>query len=294
MLLALLLTLATTTAPAPLVASTTLRWRSVEIDDPAFANPNFDDAGWPSVEAVGRNASAMAGGIIWYRATVDIDDDTTGAGLALPRMVGRHTLYVDGAAVADVGADNDDLLVTPPSALALPPLHAHSTIALRVVLPPLSAMVPLERPGAPLLAALPLARAAAAEARAGDAADAAPLRFVGALLLAAAAYHALLWWRRRSLVAYGWYALMIVGMALQMLTTAAAATGELGMAATYIGNFSAPASLAAPGAIYMLFALMDRARPPPWVSAFLFNSIASGVVITFIAITKVGLPLLQC
>ena len=64
MLLALLLTLATTTAPEPLAASTTLHWKSIEADDPAFASPTFDDAGWPSVEAVGRNASAVGGGVI--------------------------------------------------------------------------------------------------------------------------------------------------------------------------------------------------------------------------------------
>jgi class 3 adenylate cyclase len=274
--------------PAPLARATPLTsWRMSEGDDPAFALPGFDDRAWRRVSDVGRVAGSMRGGVLWYRTVVELTPEAVAAeraerptvpALALPRIVGPHTLYVDGRRVEDVGLGDADFLLSRPRSVRLPPLGPRAVVALRVATPPLVAVSPeIAKPGAPVLAAEALAGEVAARLRAAESGDIARTRMAGAFYAFLALYHVYLWRRRRSLVAYGWYAMVLADWAWQYFANAAAAEGRGGYVGTMMATFIAPPVLGAPGAFWMLYALIDATRPPRWVRAVVVLSVAMGL-----------------
>jgi sigma-B regulation protein RsbU (phosphoserine phosphatase) len=88
------------------VASLDGLWRFHTGDNPAWADPNFDDSQWPllrSDEAWGQQGYKNYGGFAWYRFTVAVPDGSRNWSIYLGRMETGYQLFVDGHLAGSFG-----------------------------------------------------------------------------------------------------------------------------------------------------------------------------------------------
>src|ERR1700749_3838959 len=80
------------------VASLDGLWRFHTGDNPAWANPNFDDWQWPllhSDQAWSQQGYENYGGVAWYRFTVVVPEGSKDWSLYLGPMETGYQLFVD-------------------------------------------------------------------------------------------------------------------------------------------------------------------------------------------------------
>ncbi|NYF88083.1 SpoIIE family protein phosphatase [Tunturiibacter empetritectus] len=88
------------------VASLDGLWRFHIGDDPAWADPNFDDSQWPllrSDEAPGQQGYKNYSGFAWYRFTVVVPDGSRNWSINLGPMETGYQLFVDGRLAGSFG-----------------------------------------------------------------------------------------------------------------------------------------------------------------------------------------------
>jgi sigma-B regulation protein RsbU (phosphoserine phosphatase) len=88
------------------VASLDGLWRFHTGDNPAWADPNFDDSQWPLLradEAWGEQGYKNYGGFAWYRFTVAVPDGSRNWSIDLGPMETGYQLFVDGRLVGSFG-----------------------------------------------------------------------------------------------------------------------------------------------------------------------------------------------
>ena len=88
------------------VASLDGLWRFHTGDNPAWADPNFDDSQWPllrSDEAWGQQGYRNYGGFAWYRFTVTVPEGSRNWSIYLGPMETGYQLFVDGRLAGSFG-----------------------------------------------------------------------------------------------------------------------------------------------------------------------------------------------
>jgi phosphoserine phosphatase RsbU/P len=93
------------TGPEP-VASLDGLWRFHTGDDPAWADPNFDDSQWPllhSNKVWNGQGYNNYGGFAWYRFTVTVPDGSKNWSIYLGPMETGYQLFVDGRLAGSLG-----------------------------------------------------------------------------------------------------------------------------------------------------------------------------------------------
>jgi phosphoserine phosphatase RsbU/P len=88
------------------VASLDGLWHFHTGDNPAWAEPNFDDSQWPllrSDEAWGQQGYKNYGGFAWYRFTVAVPDGSRNWSIYLGPMETGYQLFVDGRLAGSFG-----------------------------------------------------------------------------------------------------------------------------------------------------------------------------------------------
>ena len=88
------------------VASLDGLWRFHTGDNPAWADPNFDDSQWPllrSNEAWGQQGYKNYGGFAWYRFTVAVPEGSRNWSIYLGPMETGYQLFVDGRLAGSFG-----------------------------------------------------------------------------------------------------------------------------------------------------------------------------------------------
>jgi len=82
-------------------------WRFHTGDNPAWAEPNFDDSQWPllrSDEDWGKQGYLGLKGLAWYRFKVVVPENSGPLSLLLPRIVTNYEVYADGVRIGGCGA----------------------------------------------------------------------------------------------------------------------------------------------------------------------------------------------
>ena len=82
------------------------RWRFHTGDDPAWADPNFDDSAWPllrSDQSWTTQGYPDYTGMAWYRFRVELPSDPEQLSLALPHILTNYEVYADGALIGTCG-----------------------------------------------------------------------------------------------------------------------------------------------------------------------------------------------
>ena len=81
------------------------RWRMQAGDDPACAQPNFDDSQWPTIDYWKMNAYGIPGGTRWYRAIFEVPADFKGQEIAVGMgpLEEVYEVYIDGTLVGRFG-----------------------------------------------------------------------------------------------------------------------------------------------------------------------------------------------
>jgi sigma-B regulation protein RsbU (phosphoserine phosphatase) len=88
------------------VASLDGLWRFHPGDDPAWADPKFDDSKWPllrSNEAWSQQGYENYGGFAWYRFTITVPDGSKDWSIYLAPMETGYQLFVDGRLAGSFG-----------------------------------------------------------------------------------------------------------------------------------------------------------------------------------------------
>jgi hypothetical protein len=88
------------------VASLDGLWRFHTGDNPAWADPNFDDSQWPllrSDETWGQQGYENYGGFAWYRFTVAVPEGSRNWSIYLGPMETGYQLFVDGRLAGSFG-----------------------------------------------------------------------------------------------------------------------------------------------------------------------------------------------
>jgi len=84
-------------------------WRFHPGDDPAWAEPGFDDDGWPRIDPRLEELPADWPGIGWFRRRVRVDEDLEGTVIGFRILhPGASEIYVDGELVARSGTVASD------------------------------------------------------------------------------------------------------------------------------------------------------------------------------------------
>jgi hypothetical protein len=119
----------------------TAQWRTRCGDDPAWADPAFDDSTWLKVDPHGplpKDATPNAGNICWYRAQVVVNPAIKNLGLSFDRAVlSDYDLFVDGKREGGLGEfpPHGKRLIRPLAVFPLSepiPSTGNLTIALRL------------------------------------------------------------------------------------------------------------------------------------------------------------------
>lgn len=84
---------------------TVTNWRVHAGDNPAWANSNFDDSQWPTIDYRQIVAHHIPGGTHWYRASFQVPADFAGQGLAIGMgpLEEVYDVYIDGTLVGHYG-----------------------------------------------------------------------------------------------------------------------------------------------------------------------------------------------
>jgi len=89
------------------IASLDGLWRFHTGDNPAWANPNFDDSHWPllrSDESWAKQGYLPYGGYEWYRFTLQVPDGSKPLALLLTRIGTGYQVYENGVLIGSAGS----------------------------------------------------------------------------------------------------------------------------------------------------------------------------------------------
>jgi len=89
------------------VASLEGLWRFHPGDNPAWADPNFDDSTWPLIrsdESWTKQGYPRLAGYAWYRFTLQVPDGSKPVDLLLPRIYTGYQVYADGKLIGGHGS----------------------------------------------------------------------------------------------------------------------------------------------------------------------------------------------
>ncbi|MFN3997533.1 ATP-binding protein [Algoriphagus sp.] len=98
-------------------------WLYQKGDDPAWANPDFDDASWNEVSAYnlnmpdGEHAIANRGEIAWFRKRIKADGSLTQTIVLNIRQLGASEVYLEGKLIHELGkvsANKDEIIFNNP------------------------------------------------------------------------------------------------------------------------------------------------------------------------------------
>lgn len=101
-------------------------WRFHIGDNPAWADPNFDDSTWPLIRSDApftKQGYPAFTGYAWYRFKVDVPGDGRPAALLLIRIANGYQLYINGKFIGSGGSatpTRDPLFAAPPATFPLP------------------------------------------------------------------------------------------------------------------------------------------------------------------------------
>ena len=82
-------------------------WRFQIGDNPAWADPNFDDSNWPLIrsdESWTRQGYPAFNGYAWYRFKVEVPGDGRPVAVLLKDIVSGYTVYADGKLIGSAGS----------------------------------------------------------------------------------------------------------------------------------------------------------------------------------------------
>lgn len=255
--------------------SLAVAWRCIAEDDPRFADPAFDDAGWSErVLPDADQASPCLGARAWFRLRLEVPEVFRGQplGVSVGEVDGAYEVYVDGHKVGGHGTVEpiiDGLRLGEafpiPSTLDVDGLLV---VALRVVNDPavMKANSTLKLvPYGPLL----VGRMPSVDERAQHEVDVRVREATGAsigmsaLFLFVSLYHVLVWVMRRSLTGYLWFGLFGVTAAGWLVIVTLAGTPALpidartaGIAGNFVGTL---VNVAFPEFFWRFL----EGRPPP-------------------------------
>lgn len=101
-------------------------WRFRPGDNPAWADPNFDDANWPLIrsdESWTKQGYPAFTGYAWYRFKIEVPGDGQPVALLLTEVVNGYQLYVNGRLIGSAGsaiATRDPVFRAQPATFPLP------------------------------------------------------------------------------------------------------------------------------------------------------------------------------
>ncbi|RMH15964.1 MAG: hypothetical protein D6696_19365, partial [Acidobacteria bacterium] len=210
-------------------------WRSAPGDDPSWAAPSFDDAGWRRVPLPGTWLEQGYGGYdgtVWYRARLELGPRWAAAAragelgvLVGPTLYGDHELYAGGILAGRPRGHGRALPYPFVEAYRLPPAAvADGTLTLALRVRRIGWFSDLEPRAGPVGDVLRLERYAAAAASAllwwrSLLLEDVPLLLLAVLFAFSALYHLLLFLRRRQQREYLWFGLMLLTFAANTLAT---------------------------------------------------------------------------
>ena len=82
-------------------------WRFHTGDNPAWADPTYDDSNWPLVrsdESWTKQGFFTYSGYAWYRFAIQVEDGTRPLGLLVPRIYTGYQVYEDGKLLGGSGS----------------------------------------------------------------------------------------------------------------------------------------------------------------------------------------------
>ncbi len=101
-------------------------WRFHTGDNPAWANPNFDDSQWPllrSDESWTAQGYPAFNGYAWYRFRIETPGEGKPLDLLLPTIVNGYQVYANGKLIGSAGSatpTGDPVFHAPPTVFRLP------------------------------------------------------------------------------------------------------------------------------------------------------------------------------
>ncbi len=101
-------------------------WRFHTGDNPAWADPNFDDSSWPRVrsdESWTKQGYPAFNGYAWYRFKLEVPGDGRSIDLFLNEIVSGYQVYANGKLIGSAGAavaTSDPLFAAPAAIFPLP------------------------------------------------------------------------------------------------------------------------------------------------------------------------------
>jgi len=206
-------------------------WRTHTGDNPAWAQPGFDDAAWPVITL--GNQDADSAGWRWYRLSVDLPAQPAPLALLITGGDGTYEVYVNGRRLPEP-ALRSSLLITLPKARIVPVSATGRTeIALRTFVPPTS-MFLADRGAFRVLLGTPSAiehaQRAEQSGRLRGIAIGIPIHLL--LFLAACAFF-LLFWYQRERREYMWLGLNLLLAALGTILYELVSAGVLPFSANW-------------------------------------------------------------
>jgi hypothetical protein len=101
-------------------------WRFHTSDNPAWADPNFDDSSWPLVrsdESWTKQGYPAFNGYAWYRFKIEVPGDGRSIDLFLYEIVNGYQVYANGKLIGSAGAavaTSDPTFASPAAMFPLP------------------------------------------------------------------------------------------------------------------------------------------------------------------------------
>jgi hypothetical protein len=101
-------------------------WRFHTGDNPAWADPHFDDSNWPLVrsdESWTKQGYPAFNGYAWYRFKIEVPGDGPPFDLFLNEIVNGYQVYANGKLIGSAGAavaTSDPVFMAPATTFPLP------------------------------------------------------------------------------------------------------------------------------------------------------------------------------
>ena len=101
-------------------------WRFHIGDNPAWADPKFDDSSWPLIhsgESWTKQGYPAFNGYAWYRFKLEVPGDGRPVALFLTGILDGYTVYADGTLIGSAGsavATRDPVFAAPPAMFPVP------------------------------------------------------------------------------------------------------------------------------------------------------------------------------
>src|SRR6185437_9051678 len=187
----------------------TTQWRTHGGDNPAWAQPNFDDSGWQSVVLDRDNSDTL--GPRWYRLRVRVPAGHDRLGLLVTGGGGMYEVYANGRRIPGPALQSSLLVTLPRQKLVpLPDVSGDLELALRTDIPPTSMFVADRGAWRVRIGTLP-AVDEARRAALGDRLNATwPGLAIDLLLLLSSVPLLFLFWRQRNHREYLWLGIYLI------------------------------------------------------------------------------------